>query len=115
LILLLVGGLILPLFGWVIGLVLLWVSSAWNVRDKIIGTVFWPGGLALPLFLYLTTTQLTTTSCNVDPATGQEYEGCASGPGVIAVLLAIVVLATPFVTAAYLTYRLRHQPAAAMA
>ena len=38
LIMLLVGGIVIPLFGWVIGVVLLWVSNAWNVRDKIIGT-----------------------------------------------------------------------------
>ena len=48
---LLIGGIVIPIFGWVIGVVLLWVSNAWNVRDKIIGTVFVPGGLGLSLFL----------------------------------------------------------------
>ena len=43
LIMLLIGGIVIPIFGWVIGVVLLWVSNAWNVRDKIIGTVVCPG------------------------------------------------------------------------
>src|SRR5690349_899464 len=51
LVLLLIGGLIVPLFGWLVGVVLLWLSNAWNVRDKIIGTVFVPGGLGLSIFL----------------------------------------------------------------
>ncbi len=53
LVLLLVGGLIVPLVGWLIGVVLLWVSNAWNVRDKIIGTLFVPGGLGFGLLLFL--------------------------------------------------------------
>src|SRR5207253_262459 len=38
-----VGGLILPVIGWFIGVVLLWVSDAWNTRDKLLGTFFAPG------------------------------------------------------------------------
>ena len=45
LVMLLVGGLIVPIVGWFVGVVLLWVSNAWNVRDKVIGTLFVPGGL----------------------------------------------------------------------
>jgi uncharacterized membrane protein len=44
-ILLLIGGIVLPFFGWVIGLVLLWSSTAWRTRDKVIGTLIVPGGL----------------------------------------------------------------------
>lgn len=40
--------------GWLVGLVLLWASSTFRVRDKLIGTFFVPGGLALPAFLYFT-------------------------------------------------------------
>ena len=52
-VLLLVGGLIVPLLGWLVGVVLLWVSNAWNVRDKVIGRVFVPGGLGLAGFIIL--------------------------------------------------------------
>jgi uncharacterized membrane protein len=48
-ILLLVGGIVLPLVGWVIGVVLLWSSTAWRTKDKLIGTLLVPGGLLTPL------------------------------------------------------------------
>src|SRR6266542_4042978 len=52
LILLLVGGLVLPVIGWIVGVVLLWASNAWTVRDKLIGTLVLPGGLMLPFGLF---------------------------------------------------------------
>ena len=45
------AAIVLPLVGWLIGVILLWLSNAWNVRDKVIGTLFVPGGLGLSLFL----------------------------------------------------------------
>ena len=38
-ILLLIGGIVLPFVGWVIGVVLLWTSTAWRTKDKVIGTL----------------------------------------------------------------------------
>jgi hypothetical protein len=56
LILLLIGGLVLPIIGWIVGAILLWVSKVWTTRDKLIGTLIIPGGLALPFALaYLNT------------------------------------------------------------
>jgi uncharacterized membrane protein len=49
--LLLIGG-FLGGIGWLVGVVLLWLSDKWRVRDKVIGTVFVPGGLALPFLLF---------------------------------------------------------------
>lgn len=51
LILLPIGGIIIPLLGWFIGVALLWTSEHWSVRSKLIGTLVVPGGLALPLGL----------------------------------------------------------------
>lgn len=51
LVLLLIGALIVPVVGWVAGVVLLWISPAWTTRQKWLGTLVVPGGLALPLFL----------------------------------------------------------------
>jgi hypothetical protein len=42
---------IIPVLRWFIGVVLLWVSDAWNTRDKLLGTFVVPGGLAVPLVL----------------------------------------------------------------
>lgn len=46
-----VGGAVLPGAGWLIGVVLLWLSPAWPVRDKLIGTLVIPGGLMTPIVL----------------------------------------------------------------
>jgi hypothetical protein len=80
-VLLLVGGLIVPLVGWLIGVVLLWVSNAWNVRDKIIGTFFVPGGLGLAGFIILLAglTGGSSGSCDIDPSTGREFNCMESG------------------------------------
>lgn len=51
-ILLLVG---LPLIGvgWVVGVVLLWMSDRWSTRDKLIGTLLLPGGLGALLVAHV--------------------------------------------------------------
>jgi hypothetical protein len=130
LILLLIGGIVIPFFGWFAGVVLLWVSNAWNVRDKIIGTIFVPGGLGLSLFLFfgvgsgLGGGNSTSTACDEDPATGKvlrcvtQTEKAASSTSVWDVLISILLIAVvvaPIITTAYLTYRLRRRTAAATA
>jgi len=40
--------------GWLLGLTLLWSSTRWNRRDKILATLVWPGGLAPALTLATT-------------------------------------------------------------
>ncbi|CAL9661043.1 hypothetical protein SUDANB105_07012 [Streptomyces sp. enrichment culture] len=37
--------------GWLFGVLLLWTSDTWRLRDKVLGTVVIPGGLALPIYL----------------------------------------------------------------
>jgi hypothetical protein len=37
--------------GWLVGLVLLWASPRWRRREKLLGTLVWPGGLLAPLAL----------------------------------------------------------------
>jgi hypothetical protein len=48
---LVVGSLVLPVVGWLVGLVLLWRSRSWTTLEKLVGTLVWPGGLLLPLAL----------------------------------------------------------------
>ena len=74
-----VGGLVVPVIGWLAGVMLLWRSRAWNLRDKVIGTLVVPGGLLTPFALM---TYLTL------------------GPGGIAVLVALFV--APIASAFYL-------------
>jgi len=119
LIMLLVGGLVLPLFGWIIGVGLLWVSNAWNIRDKIIGTIFIPGGLGVPVALLLLAGTGDSVSCGpitnertgaVVPATG-----CPGGSSThyLVVAAVIALLLAPILMTAYLTYRMRRHPAPA--
>jgi hypothetical protein len=51
LVLLPIGGLLVPLVGWLAGVVLLWSSRVWSNRDKLLGTLIVPGGLLLPASL----------------------------------------------------------------
>lgn len=48
LVLLPVGGIVLPVLGWIIGVILLWKSPTWTTRGKLIGTLVIPGGLVIP-------------------------------------------------------------------
>jgi hypothetical protein len=53
LVLLLVGGFIF-FVGWLVGVVLLWVSDVWTRREKLLGTLVLPFGLVLPVgFFFL--------------------------------------------------------------
>jgi uncharacterized membrane protein len=111
LLLLLVGGVVLPVIGWLIGVVLLWVSDAWDGRDKLIGTLVVPGGLLLPLaLLTLGTSAGGGCSTPVSTAGASEAAACVDGSGGINVLSLIgvtVLLLAPLVTTAYLARRMR--------
>lgn len=44
------GGVIVPFLGWLAGVAFLWGSQVWTRRDKLIGTLLLPGGLALAVW-----------------------------------------------------------------
>jgi HAAS domain-containing protein len=105
--LLLFGGFIAGV-GWLVGVILLWGSSAWITREKWIGTLVVPGGLALPFFI-LSMTSLSSESC---VRTGNGHQHCTTdGGGHITwiVISAILVLA-PIASAMYLANRARRAP-----
>jgi hypothetical protein len=104
--LLLFGGFIAGI-GWLAGVVLLWSSRAWTTREKWIGTLVIPGGLATPFFLV--GRSLTSESC---VRTAREVEHCTTngGGGIVwLILLGILVLA-PIASAIYLSNRARRAP-----
>jgi hypothetical protein len=113
LVLLLVGGIVLPAIGWLVGVVLLWTSEVWSVRDKLVGTLVVPGGLALPAFLALLPgSSELCSSYNGGP------EVCTEGPStlhqVVAIGLMVLFIVGPLFTTVYLGRRLR-RPAVAVA
>jgi hypothetical protein len=112
LVLLPVGGLILPLGGWFVGLILLWASDAWTTREKLLGTLVIPGGLLVPFFLWLVPTSTGGCAGEVDPKTGRMiHETCTGGTSALAeagliALFAVLVIA-PIAVAIWLARRMR--------
>ncbi|HEX4756130.1 MAG TPA: hypothetical protein VH661_10350 [Candidatus Dormibacteraeota bacterium] len=95
LLLLTVGGFVLPVIGWVAGIVMLWTSEGWRRRDKIIGTVLTPsGGLLIIL----------------GAAIGGRVQG--GDPSIRSILfsnLIVLVLVMPVATAIYLLIQLNRR------
>lgn len=46
-IMLTVGSILLPVIGWLVGVVLMWSSDCWRTREKVLGTVLVPGGIGV--------------------------------------------------------------------
>jgi hypothetical protein len=106
--LLLVGGVILPVVGWVAGAVMLLVSRRWTFRDKLVGLLVWPGGLALAAGLIVLA---PTRQCvYVDDSAGHRHGGECTGatiPGWLGIPLLILAIIGPLLTAIYLARRSR--------
>ena len=112
LILLLIGGIVLPVVGWFVGVVLLWVSDAWTTREKLVGTFVIPGGLATPLLLGGLAVTAESCSTEFDPMTGAEISSSCTGGSfqaadVLGPVLAVVLLLAPVFTTIFLARRLR--------
>lgn len=48
---LLLGGFVVPVLGWVAGVVMLWNGPRWTRGEKWFGTLIWPALVAVPLLL----------------------------------------------------------------
>jgi uncharacterized membrane protein len=107
-ILLLIGG--FTIIGWFVGVVLLWISDAWNTRDKVIGTLVVPGGLAGALGVGLMASGVQGGSCGpveVTVAPAPCATAAASVGNVVGLILGVLLVSAPIVTAIYLSVRLR--------
>ena len=109
-VLLLIGGVVLPVIGWAAGVVLLWLSPRWGLRDKLLGTLIWPGGLLAPVVVLfaltgaaLVTTQVCTDSSGRTVCTG------TSLPPWLAITIAVVSLAASIVGPIWVAVRLVRQ------
>jgi hypothetical protein len=90
---------LLPLV-WVVGVVSLWRSRARTRRDKLIGTLVVPGGLAYVMYVAVDAVLLVTGGCGpVDACT----VGLYIDPVWAVVLAALTVL--PLASAIYLAVR----------
>lgn len=98
LVLLLFGG-FLGGIGWVVGVALLWWSPLWTIREKLLGTLVIPGGLATGLTLTLSGVIGGYESC--------DSPGCQSGPSIIGILGAAFVVLGPLLVTGLLAQRRR--------
>jgi len=107
--LLLIGGIVIPLFGWVAGVVLLWASPVWTVREKLAGTLLVPGGLATVLVAAIALAE--GGECTSLQQGGRLVEHCAPGASTATSVLHFAILAflilAPIVTAIHLARRIR--------
>jgi hypothetical protein len=106
--LLLLGGFIFAV-GWFVGLVLLWSSRAWNTRDKWIGTLVIPGGLATGVLIGLIASSAPTKKlCRVIAGVAQRCttaSGHAPVSGILGVAVLAVLVLAPIATSVYLARR----------
>jgi hypothetical protein len=107
--LILVGGVLVPVAGWVVGAVMLLTSRRWTVRDKLVGLLVWPGGLALAvgLVVFAPTQQCVYVDDSAGHHTGAgECTGTAI-PAWLGVPLLVLAIIGPLVTAIHLARRAR--------
>jgi uncharacterized membrane protein len=102
LILLLIGGIVVPFIGWLAGVVLLWLSDVWSKRDKLIGTLVVPGGLLGSVVALAVLAQHS-----IQPCPGNQPCSGADVGSILLVVLAIVITVASIATIGYLGLRLR--------
>jgi hypothetical protein len=110
-----IAAVILVPFFWPIGVILLWMSPAWKIRDKIIGTLGPPGGyLGVGVLGFAAATLHRGAACVVSTdAAGHIIQNTCPPVGptwlraLAAAVLTFVIYVLPLVTAGYLAWRLR--------
>ena len=135
---LLLGGIVIPVLGWFVGVVLLWMSPRWTTRDKLLGTLVWPGGLLAPALLVVAGAAAGLLATSVTTCVGgpvaqvvapvgaaqqnvhQAATHCTTSGGIglppwlvitLGLILLILAVAGPIWTASRLLRRARQSPA----
>lgn len=113
-ILLPIGGVVIPVLGWIVGAILLASSNVWTSREKVIGLLLFPGGLLPAVALSLGAgggRSCTYSSVNGGPV----IETCTGGgmPVALAYLLLAVLVLVPIGTTIFLASRLNRRAAVA--
>ena len=95
-VLLMTAGSIIPFFGWLAGVVLMWSSTRWTRAEKIMGTIVVPGGPFAALWVVGTFTVGTATTCTsqqvaVPAGTAPDIDQSCSSSGSSGVTGAVIV------------------------
>ncbi len=112
LVLLPIGGVILPVAGWFVGLILLWASDAWTTRQKLLGTLVIPGGLLVPFWMFFFALSSSETCSGMVGPTGRTIsETCTGGASpperALWIVLFAVLAIAPIAVAILLARRMR--------
>jgi len=103
---LIIGGAIIPFLGWFGGVVLLWSSKTWQLRDKIVGTLVIPFGLATSVVLVTFFGGSIGTLTSSDGVNPDVFETSFDGNPIHAAIAWAVAL-LPFYAAVHLLVRAR--------
>jgi hypothetical protein len=106
----LTAGSLIPVGGWLVGLVLLWRSQLWQRSEKILATLIFPGGPALALVGASALMGLATSSQCLNPHGSPACAGFTQAP-VLSVALLLIALIAPVVVAIVLLNRARSRAA----
>jgi HAAS domain-containing protein len=114
-------ALILTPLVWPAGVVLLWLSAAWTTRQKLLGTLIWPGGypgllILLPLVLAIghrggCATQFDDQGRVVWTTCPSELQQTLAA--IATVIVVVIALLLPVGVGIYLATRLKARPASA--
>lgn len=120
-----VGAVVLPVVGWLVGVLLLWTSRLWTTREKVLGTALIPGGPAvallaggvfalLPFESCTTPVSVTGSGTEADPTT-TICSGGVGFPGWLLLPALLCVGAVPFVVGVVLMRRAQQRAGGAPA
>lgn len=110
--LLLIGGVVIPVLGWIVGVVFLWLSQCWSWRDKLLATLLLPGGLLPAVYLVLAASSTEVcSSVSVTDANGSHTVMHCTGGRSTAAQIALIafwafLVVAPIFTAVRLGRRL---------
>jgi hypothetical protein len=110
-VLLLIGGLVIPVIGWAAGVVLLWLSPRWGLRDKLLGTLVWPGGLLAPVVVVAVLAAIAGFTVGQVCTTSSGHTVCtpAAIPPQLVITLSVMAIIASVVGPIWVTVRLvRH-------
>jgi hypothetical protein len=88
--------LIVPLAGWAVAMYLVWRSTVWDKRAKVIATIFGPGGIPTVLSIII-----------LQAAHARGKTNLAGGEQSAAIAIAAVIVVGSFASIVYLGTRLR--------
>jgi hypothetical protein len=99
------GGIVIPILGWILAVILLWASRVWTTREKLIGTLLVPGGLSSILFLNLIVGAQTCTSGGSAGHQGPQHCTGTPLPNFVALALMIAFVIAGIATPIFLARR----------